>query len=64
MQASVIVTILKSLAIFNGPESVSKAVRRWLEASGVKTLFVAPGSSWENGYVESLNGKLGDELLN
>ena len=48
----------------NGPEFVAKKVRRWLEQSQVKTLFVAKGSPWENGYVESFNGKLRDELLN
>jgi len=47
----------------NGPEFANKAVKRWLEHSGVKTLFVAPGSPWENGYVESFNSKLRDELL-
>ena len=39
-------------------------VREWLQRVGVKTLFIAPGSPWENGYVESFNGKLRDELLN
>ena len=48
----------------NGPEFVSKAVQKWLEVSGVKTLYIAPGSPWENGYVESFNSKLRDELLN
>ena len=48
----------------NGPEFASNAVKKWLEVSGVKTLFVAPGSPWENGYVESFNSKLRDELLN
>ena len=48
----------------NGPEFASKEVKKWLEASGVKTLFVAPGSPWENGYVESFNSKFRDELLN
>ncbi len=48
----------------NGPEFVSNAVRRWLKASGVKTLFIAPDSPWENGYVESFNSKLRDEFLN
>jgi len=48
----------------NGPEFASKAVKRWLKYSGVKTLFVAPGSPWENGYVESFIEKLRDELLN
>jgi len=48
----------------NGPEFVSNAVQKWLENSGVDTLYVAPGSPWENGYVESFNSKLRDELLN
>ncbi len=48
----------------NGPEFVSKAVRKWLKVSGVETLYVAPGSPWENGYVESFNSKLRDEFLN
>ena len=48
----------------NGPEFVSKAVKRWLKKSGVKTLYIAPGSPWENGYVESFNSRLRDELLN
>lgn len=48
----------------NGPEFVCKAVRKWLEGSGVGTLFIEPGSPWENGYVESFNGKLRDECLN
>ena len=48
----------------NGPEFTAKAVRNWLERLGVKTLFIEPGSPWGNGYVESFNGKLRDELLN
>ena len=48
----------------NGPEFTAKAVREWLERVGVKTLFIEPGSPWENGYVESFNSKLRDELLN
>jgi putative transposase len=48
----------------NGPEFVSRAVQKWLEISGVKTLYIAPGSPWENGYAESFNSKLRDELLN
>ena len=48
----------------NGPEFTAKATRRWLNRLGVKTLFIEPGSPWENGYVESFNGKLRDELLN
>jgi len=39
-------------------------VREWLGRIGVKTLYIAPGSPWENGYNESFNGKLGDEILN
>jgi transposase InsO family protein len=41
-----------------------KIVRRWLAGVGAKTLYIAPGSPWENGYCESFNGKLRDELLN
>jgi len=48
----------------NGPEFTAKAVRYWLERLGVQTLFIEPGSPWENGYNESFNGKLRDELLN
>jgi transposase InsO family protein len=48
----------------NGPEFTAKVVRSWLNRVGVKTLFIEPGSPWENGYVESFNGKLSDELLN
>jgi len=47
----------------NGPEFTAKVVRGWLERVGAKTLFIEPGSPWENGYVESFNGKLRDELL-
>ena len=48
----------------NGPEFTARAVREWLELLGVKTLFIEPGSPWENGYIESFNGKLRNELLN
>jgi len=48
----------------NGPEFTAQVVRNWLERIGVKTLFIEPGSPWENGYNESFNGKLRDELLN
>ena len=47
----------------NGPEFTAKAIREWLHRLGTKTLFIEPGSPWENGYVESFNGKLRDELL-
>ena len=48
----------------NGPEFTANAVRRWLNRLGIKTLFIEPGSPWENGYIESFNGKLRDELVN
>jgi len=48
----------------NGPEFTAKAVRHWLQAVYVRTLYIEPGSPWENGYNESFNGKLRDELLN
>jgi len=48
----------------NGPEFTAKTVRRWLQRIGVKTAFIEAGSPWENGYNESFNGKLRDELLN
>ena len=47
----------------NGPEFTAKAVRDWLDLVGVNTLFIEPGSPWENGYIESFNGKLRNELL-
>ena len=48
----------------NGSEFTADLVRQWLERLGVKTLFIEPGSPWENGYIESFNGKMRDELLN
>jgi transposase InsO family protein len=47
----------------NGPEFVAAVVKRWLEACGVETLYIEPGSPWENAYGESFNGRFGDELL-
>ena len=47
----------------NGSEFTAKCVREWLGRVGVTTLYIEPGSPWENGYVESFNGKLRDELL-
>ena len=47
----------------NGPEFTAKAIREWLGKVGVRTLYIEPGSPWENGYVESFNGKLRDESL-
>jgi len=48
----------------NGPEFTARAIRKWLSRLGVKTLFIEKGSPWENGYIESFNGKMRDELLN
>jgi putative transposase len=48
----------------NGPEFVAKRVQSWIRAVGVKTAYIAPGSPWENGFIESFNSKLRDELLN
>lgn len=48
----------------NGPEFVATKVRMWFEDLDVKPLFITPGSPWENGFIESFNGKLRDELLN
>ena len=48
----------------NGAEFTAKAIQAWLPRLGVKTLYITPGSPWENGYNESFNGRLRDELLN
>lgn len=48
----------------NGPEFAARAVRDWIAAVGARTAFIEPGSPWENGYCESFNAKLRDELLN
>jgi transposase InsO family protein len=48
----------------NGPEFIATAVQKWLAQVGVKTLYITPASPWENGYNESFNGSLRDELLN
>ena len=48
----------------NGPEFIATGLRNWLACVGISTLFVAPGSPWENGYIESFNSKFRDELLN
>jgi transposase InsO family protein len=47
----------------NGPEFVARAVQEWIAAVGAKTAYIQPGSHWENGYVESFNARLRDELL-
>ena len=48
----------------NGPEFRATEVREWLQRLGVQPRYIEPGSPWENGYIESFNGKLRDELLN
>jgi putative transposase len=48
----------------NGPEFVAKAVQDWIGTVGAKTAYIEPGSPWENGYIESFNARLRDELLN
>lgn len=48
----------------NGPEFIAKAVRDWIAAVGAKMAYIEPGSPWENGYLESFNGRFRDELLN
>jgi len=61
------VMILKGVPEFirsdNGPEMTAKEVKRWLQGVAAKTLFIEPGSPWENGDCESFNGKLRDEFL-
>ncbi len=56
------VSIGEPRSIFD--QFTARAVRQWLGRVGVRTLYIEPGSPWENGYVESFNGKLRDELLN
>ncbi len=48
----------------NGPEFIAKAIREWMSAAGLETLYIDPGAPWENGYAESFNSKVRDELLN
>ena len=48
----------------NGPEFVAEAVQAWITAVGAKTAYIERGSPWENGYIESFNARLRDELLN
>lgn len=55
--------IPKHIRSDNGSEFTAKRIRKWLHELGTKTLFIEPGSPWENGYIESFNGKLRDELL-
>lgn len=48
----------------NGPEFIADAIKKWLGEKNVQTLYIEPGSPWENGYIESFNGKFRDEVLN
>lgn len=48
----------------NGPEFIAEAVRNWISAVGAHTVYITPGSLWGNGYIESFNARLRDELLN
>jgi putative transposase len=48
----------------HGPEFIAKAVQEWITAVGAKTAYITPGSPWENGFIESSNARLRDELLN
>src|SRR5581483_10448318 len=48
----------------NGPEFIAKAIRGWMAKAGLETLYIEPGAPWENGYAESFNSKVRDELLN
>jgi putative transposase len=59
-----VVALFHSFPTYYGPEFTAQAVRTWLEVLKVRTLFIEPGSPWENGYVQSFIGKLRDELLN
>jgi putative transposase len=47
----------------NGPEFIADAIRKWLEKKHIRTLYIEPGSPWENGYIESFNGRFRDEVL-
>jgi putative transposase len=48
----------------NGPEFIARLIRSWMSAAGLETLYIEPGAPWENGYAESFNSKVRDELLN
>jgi putative transposase len=48
----------------NGPEFIAKAIQDWLESQQIKTLYIQPGSPWEQAYIESFHDKLRDECLN
>lgn len=48
----------------NGPEFIAQVLRDWVAKAGIETMYIVPGSPWENGYAESFNSKVRDELLN
>jgi putative transposase len=48
----------------NGPEFIAHALRRWAESSNITTVYIEPGSPWQNGYAESFNSRFRDEFLN
>ena len=48
----------------NGPEFIARKLRHWLKTLQVEPLYIEPGSPWENGYIESFNGKMRDQFLN
>ena len=62
--AMIIYGIPKFIRSDNGPEFVARILRDWLKEIGVQTAYIEPGSPWENGFCESFNGTLRDELLN
>ena len=55
---------LEHLRSDNGPEFIAYAIQDWLQAKQVKTIYITPGSPWENAYIESFHDKLRDECLN
>ena len=57
-------SVISHIFLDNGPEFIAACVRQWLATLGVRTLYIEPGSPWENGYCESFNSKLRDEFLN
>jgi transposase InsO family protein len=57
-------TVPRFIRSDNGPEFIADAIKKWLAENHVGTLYIEPGSPWENGYIESFNGKLRDEILN
>ena len=54
----------ESIRSDNGPEFIARIVKRWLAEAGAQTIYIEPGSPWQNGFVESFHGKFRDECLN